>query len=33
MPVVGVRTLADALKALRAAGGDPLPKAKTPAAA
>jgi Lon-like protease len=25
MPVVGVRTLADALRALRAAGGDPLP--------
>lgn len=33
MPVVGVRTLADALKALREAGGDPLPKAKAPAAA
>lgn len=29
MRVVGVRTLADALKALRAAGGDPLPAVKT----
>jgi PDZ domain-containing protein len=29
MPVVGVRTLTDALKALRAAGGDPLPAVRS----
>ena len=33
MPVVGVRTLADALRALRAAGGDPLPVVHSRAAA
>ena len=33
MPVVGVRNLDDALKALRAAGGDPLPPVKRPFAA
>jgi PDZ domain-containing protein len=33
MPVVGVRTLDDALKALRAAGGDPLPAVKVARAA
>jgi PDZ domain-containing protein len=33
MPVVGVRTLDDALKALRAAGGDPLPAVKAARAA
>jgi PDZ domain-containing protein len=33
MPVVGVRTLADALRALRAIGGDPLPVVHSRAAA
>jgi PDZ domain-containing protein len=33
LPVVGVKTLDDALRALRAAGGDPLPPAKSSAAA
>ncbi|HEY5011504.1 MAG TPA: PDZ domain-containing protein [Acidimicrobiia bacterium] len=33
MPVVGVRTLADALQALRAVGGDPLPVVHSRAAA
>jgi PDZ domain-containing protein len=33
VPVVGVRTLDDALRALRAAGGDPLPAERTQAAA
>ena len=33
LPVVGVKTLADALKALRAAGGAPLPPVKAPTAA
>jgi PDZ domain-containing protein len=33
MPVVGVRTLTDALRALREAGGDPLPAKRSSAAA
>jgi PDZ domain-containing protein len=33
MPVVGVKTLADALTALRKAGGDPLPAPRSPVSA